>query len=157
QTPLVSETKSATVPKGTRSITILLTSHDVDGGWNSGYADNLSLTLSKPASVTGPPTTSGSAIVTIAPIGLHGTPLHLPKPFSLTRHAVAQWPGEAIYKKRFGTSPKHSIAFDLASTKSTTLVTAAAAHRRITTLTLMLVSTTGSQQLRYTLGECLIG
>ena len=52
--PLVPLGTSGVLPKGTRSVRIVLTSHDVDGGWNSGYADNVSFTL------TGPPTPPSS-------------------------------------------------------------------------------------------------
>jgi hypothetical protein len=47
--PLVAVNASGAVPKGTRSVQVTATFHDVDGSWNAGYADNLSLQLSAPA------------------------------------------------------------------------------------------------------------
>lgn len=52
--PLVSLGTAATLPQGTRSVRIVLTSHDVDGGWNSGYADNVSFTLTGPQAPPSP-------------------------------------------------------------------------------------------------------
>lgn len=52
--PLVSLDTAATLPQGTRSVRIVLTSHDVDGGWNSGYADNVSFTLTGPQAPPSP-------------------------------------------------------------------------------------------------------
>lgn len=53
-TPLVALATAATLPKGTRAARIVLTSHDVDGGWNSGYADNVSFRLAGPPAPPSP-------------------------------------------------------------------------------------------------------
>lgn len=59
---LLSYTKTARLPGGTRSIRYTLTAQRTDGSYNDGYADNLSLTLAE----TDPPSSSGAAPVPVA-------------------------------------------------------------------------------------------
>ncbi len=61
ETALLARTATGTVPAGTRSIQVLITSTRLEGEYNDGYADNISLTLGTPtAAVFG-----SSGVVTV--------------------------------------------------------------------------------------------
>lgn len=47
KTELIAVTKTARVPVKTRSIKVVVTAKRLDGGYNDGYADNVSLTLAR--------------------------------------------------------------------------------------------------------------
>jgi hypothetical protein len=63
-TTLLPRSASGLTPVGTRSIQVLMTSTRVEGAYNDGYADNLSLTLGAPAPAAGPQLFGPAGIVT---------------------------------------------------------------------------------------------
>jgi len=107
--PLVPLSTAVTLPKGTRSARIVLTSHDVDGGWNSGYADNVSFRLTgpqppspkpkaKPAlsvhcsstKVTATVTAAGVSSVAFSVGKLHSTDRRAPFSAAFPKHGLAR-------------------------------------------------------------------
>jgi len=52
QTTLLPQSTDGTVPVGTRSVQVVLTATRVDGSYNDGYADNISLSLGGPGSAS---------------------------------------------------------------------------------------------------------
>ncbi len=49
ETELIAKSATGTVPAGTRSIQVVITSTRIEGEYNDGYADNVSLTLGTPS------------------------------------------------------------------------------------------------------------
>jgi hypothetical protein len=62
ETELLAESATGTVPVGTRSIQVVITSTRIEGEYNDGYSDNISLTLGPPA---GPPVFGSTGIVNL--------------------------------------------------------------------------------------------